>query len=110
MRILLKIFKWFFIAIVSLILTVTAVFYIKNKMFLESSEDSFVSYLQSNKVDLKNIITSGDVSQNLLTEEEYTHQVFLLGEVHGFAEVQKLDKFFVMHLNKKLGVRHYVGE
>ena len=47
---------------------------------------------------------------SLLDEDFYKAQVILLGENHGFADVQKLDEALVKHLNIKLGLRYYLAE
>jgi len=46
----------------------------------------------------------------VLDKSFYSASIFLLGENHGFADVQKLDLALLRHLNKKIGLRYYIAE
>lgn len=81
---------------------------VKNSHFIEQADKQFVDYLNQNKIVLnKKIYESG---KPLFEDKTYKSNVFLLGESHGVANVQTIDKEIFLHLNKKLGLRYYVAE
>jgi len=49
-------------------------------------------------------------SYSLLDSAFYQHDVFLLGETHGYAAPQALDLTLLKHLNQRIGLRYYVAE
>jgi hypothetical protein len=80
-------------------------FFISNRLFLESENEENIAYLKSNKARI------GDtLDESFFDADFYQSKVFLLGEVHGFADNQKLDKELLFFLNKKLGVKYYIAE
>lgn len=46
----------------------------------------------------------------LFDSEFYKNKVFLLGENHGTAAVQVVDKALLIHLNQKTGLKYYLAE
>jgi hypothetical protein len=46
----------------------------------------------------------------LFDDNFYSSDVFLLGEIHGYADNQKLDKELLFFLNKKLNLKYYIAE
>jgi hypothetical protein len=74
-------------------------------MFLENRNQENIAYLSKNKIQIKNSISS-----ILFDEDFYKSKVFLLGEIHGYADNQILDKELFLYLNKKLGIKYYIAE
>jgi len=105
MKRFLKIIKFTFIAIFSICLLVFLYFFISNKMFLGSKNKENISYLAKN-----NILVVSSIKENLFDDDFYKSTIFLLGEIHGYADNQKLDKELLFFLNKKLGVKYYIAE
>lgn len=87
-----------------------AFFWIKNEYYLESTNDKNLSYLKKNK----KVILEKDENQydlnGFFDQDFYDADVFLLGENHGFAEVQNIDFELFKHLNQKVGVKYYIAE
>lgn len=105
MKKFLKIIKFSFITIISICLLFFLYFFVSNKLFLESVKESNVTYLSKNNTEITNTI-----SDKLFDSDFYKSKVFLLGEIHGYADNQKLDKELLFFLNKKLGVKYYIAE
>ena len=105
MKIFLKIIKFTFITILSICILFFLYFFISNKLFLESKNENNISYLTNN-----NILITNSINDKLFDDDFYKSQVFLLGEIHGYADNQKLDKELLFFLNLKLHVRYYIAE
>jgi hypothetical protein len=105
MKKILKCIKITFISLLSIILLFIAYLYISNKLFLESKDDDNLSYLSKNKVQI-----GASIDEKLFDDEFYKSQVFLLGEIHGYADNQKIDQEMLFFLNKKVGVKYYIAE
>jgi hypothetical protein len=106
-----KILKWIsilFLSLIAVIVTGFLILTIKNKSFIESSDKQFVEYLNRNKILLDD--NTVDNSRHLFDEGTYKSNVILLGESHGLADIQTIDKSLFLHLNKKTGFRYYVAE
>ncbi len=105
MKKFLKIIKITFISLLSIVLLFVAYLYISNKLFLESKNDDNISYLSKNNVEI-----SGSINEKLFDANFYKSQVFLLGEIHGYADNQTIDQEMFLFLNKKLGIKYYIAE
>lgn len=105
MKKFLKIIKFTFITISSICLLFILYFFISNKLFLESKNESNITYLKKNSTE-----TTNSINDKLFDDDFYKSKVFLLGEIHGYADNQKLDKELLFFLNKKLGVKYYIAE
>lgn len=105
MKKFLKIIKFTFTAILSICLLLFLYFFISNKLFLGSKNEDNISYLTKNKTQI-----TDSINEELFDEDFYKSQVFLLGEIHGYADNQKLDKELLFFLNKKAGVKYYIAE
>ncbi|MFY0483319.1 hypothetical protein ACI6PS_12015 [Flavobacterium sp. PLA-1-15] len=105
MKKILKIIKFTFITILSVCLLFILYFFVSNKLFLESKNEVNISYLTKNKIEITN-----SINEKLFDDDFYKSKVFLLGEIHGYADNQKLDKEMLFFLNKKLGVKYYIAE
>jgi hypothetical protein len=68
-------------------ITCILIFYISSNLFLESKDQTNINYLSKNKIELKNTV----IDSTLFDSDFYNSKVFLLGEVHGFAD-QLIDK------------------
>ena len=109
MRILIIIGKILLVLLI-INLLIIAFFWIKNDNYLESTNDKNLSYLRKNK---KVVFEKEESQYNLngfFDEDFYNSYVFLLGENHGFAEVQNIDFELFNHLNQKIGVKYYIAE
>lgn len=105
MKKFLKIIKFTFITILSICLLFILYLFISNKLFLESKNENNITYLTKNNTEITNTI-----NDKLFDDDFYKSKVFLLGEIHGYADNQKLDKELFFFLNKKLGVKYYIAE
>ncbi|MDQ6529473.1 hypothetical protein [Flavobacterium sp. LHD-85] len=105
MKKILKFIKITFISLLSIILLFIAYLYISNKLFLESKNDDNVKYLAENKVQI-----GASIDGKIFDDEFYKSQVFLLGEIHGYADNQKIDLEMLFFLNKKLVIKYYIAE
>ncbi|GAA3735399.1 hypothetical protein GCM10022422_17880 [Flavobacterium ginsengisoli] len=105
MKKILKFIKITFISLLSIILLFIAYLYISNKLFLESKDDDNISYLSKNNVQI-----GTSIDEKLFDDEFYKSQVFLLGEIHGYADNQKIDQEMLFFLNKKVGIKYYIAE
>lgn len=105
MKKFLKIIKFTFITILSICLLFILYFFISNKLFLESKNEDNITYLTKNNTEITN-----SINDKLFDDDFYKSKVFLLGEIHGYADNQKLDKELLIFLNKKLGVKYYIAE
>jgi hypothetical protein len=105
MKKIFKVVTFLLITIVSICILVLLYFFISNKLFLESKNENKVAYLDKNKVQITN-----SINDSLFDTDFYKSQVFLLGEIHGYADNQKLDKELLLFLNKKLQLKYYIAE
>lgn len=81
---------------------------VKNNHFLEQTDKQFVDYLNQNKIVLNQ--KTYESGKALFDDEAHKSSIILLRESHGVANIQSIDKEIFLHLNKKLGVRHYLAE
>lgn len=100
-----KILKISFFSIVGLLTAVILYVVISNFLFLGFKDQETRSYLAKSKVQIKD-----SINENLFDEDFYQSQVFLLGEFHGFAANQTLDRELLFFLNREVGVKNYVAE
>jgi hypothetical protein len=94
-----------FISIITIFVIIFLYFFISNKIFLGAKNKTNIEYLSQNKS-----LINDSVSEDLFDDDFYNSKVFLLGEIHGYADNQKLDKQLFLFLNKKLGVKYYIAE
>ena len=95
MKKILKIAKITFITLLSIIIVFITYLYISGKIFLESKNDENISYLTKNSSEI-----SGSIDEKIFDVDFYKSQVFLLGEIHGYADNQIIDKEMLFFLNK----------
>ncbi|WP_111599511.1 hypothetical protein [Chitinophaga skermanii] len=100
-----KILKIALIVLLSIILIPTIYLYISNKLFVGGTKKDTVQYLASHSAVVKD-----SVDGKVFDEAFYQSQVILLGEIHGFAGNQTLDKNLLTYLHKKLGIKYYIAE
>ena len=105
MKKVLKVIKIAVFLIISLILISLLWFYTANRLFLGFKNQDNISYLTRNKLQLQD-----SISGELFDDDFYNSDVFLLGEIHGYADNQKLDKELFLFLNKTAGVKYYLAE
>lgn len=104
MKKFLKVIKYTFISLISVVFAFFLYFFISNRLFLESENEENIAYLKNN-----NACVGDTLDESFFDADFYQSKVFLLGEVHGFADNQKLDKELLFFLNKKLGVKYYIA-
>lgn len=110
MKLLRKILKWtgvFFLSLFAIVLIAIVVVLIKNKSFIGPVDEQLVEYLNRNKTVLD---MDAFYTQPLFDDETYGSNIILLGESHGIADVQAIDKTLFIHLNKRTGLRYYLAE
>lgn len=105
MKKILKVLKFTFLSILSICILFSLYLFISNKLFLESKNEENLSYLKKNKTLINN-----SINDKLFDNDFYKSQIYLLGEIHGYADNQKLDKELLFFLNKKLDVKYYIAE
>lgn len=105
MKKFLKIIKFTSITILSICLLFILYFFISNRLFLESKNENNITYLKKNHIEI-----SSSMNDKLFDDDFYKSKVFLLGEIHGYADNQTLDKELLFFLNKKMGVKYYIAE
>jgi hypothetical protein len=108
-KILKYIFRVLFILFLLLIIT-AVVFKARNEVLIGSTDKENVEYLNKNKFELDRYRYFDDASFNFFDDDFYKSKVFFLGETHGYAELQAMDKSLLFHLNKKIGTQYYVVE
>ncbi len=64
------------------------------------------AYLKDNNSELSSELQSGKLTEGDFSESQY----ILLGEVHGFADVQDVDMALLKLLNSKYQLKHYIAE
>ncbi len=105
MKKFLKVLKYSIISILTIILLFVLYVFVSNKMFLEFNNQENIDYLTQN-----NVLIKDSINGKLFDSDFYKSKVFLLGEIHGSADNQILDKELLFFLNKKLGVKYYIAE
>lgn len=105
MKKILKFLKYFFITVFAIILISVVYILISNKIFIGGTDSEFTDYLKNNHVSVHDKIDDQFFDDNF-----YNSQVILLGEVHGYADNQKLDQELLTFLNQKAGIRYYIAE
>ena len=88
-------------------LSLAAYFYIRGLIYKGGKSPRSITYLKKHR---ERIPSTGDLNLTLFDSTCLTGSVFLLGEVHGYADVQALDDRLFVFLNQKAGVRHYIAE
>ena len=110
MRLVKKILKWVSVCVFSLlaiVLIAVTVILIRNKLFIGTVDRQMVEYLNRNKIVLDK---DAFYTQSLFDNESYESNIIILGESHGTADVQAIDKTLFINLNKKTGLRYYLAE
>lgn len=105
MKKLITFFKYTLLTIFSVVLLLVLFIFISNRIFIGSQEQQFTDYLKDNREEI-----SGRVEGKLFDDSFFNSQVFLFGEVHGYADNQKVDNYLLKFLNQEKGVRYYVAE
>lgn len=105
MKKILKFLKYAVLFVITVILISVLYIFISNKIFIGGKDTAFTDYLSKNKEQL-----TDKIDGKLFDSDFYNSQVILLGEVHGYADNQKVDEYFLKFLNKKTGVKYYVAE
>ncbi|MGV0757112.1 hypothetical protein ACTS95_13160 [Empedobacter brevis] len=105
MKKLFKFLKITFFSFLALIILLFLYFFSSNKLFLGSKNQENIDYLTQS-----NVLMNDSINGKLFDEDFYKAKVFLLGEIHGYADNQKLDKALFQFLNKKIGVKYYIAE
>lgn len=105
MKKLLKIIKIITISIIGIIAAVFLYLYVDSKLFIGFKDNDNIDYLT------KQHVPAGDsINGKLFDDAFYGSKVFLMGEIHGYADNQKLDKAMLLFLHKNAGVKYYIAE
>ena len=110
MKKVLKIFGTLLLGLLILLVVGFLYFWISNQLFLDGMDDDNVAYLSKNQLEVKPVLTKSGPDVKIFRDEFYQNQLFLLGESHGFADVQLIDLYMLKHLNRKIGVKYYLAE
>ncbi|MBB4807215.1 hypothetical protein HNP38_002519 [Chryseobacterium defluvii] len=105
MKRIIKILKYLLGFIVASAGITVMYFYISNRIFLGSVDSSCTEYLKKNKLEV-----DGEISGDFFNRTFFDSDVFLFGEVHGFATNQELDGDLLLFLHKKAGLKNYLAE
>lgn len=105
MRKIMRFFKYAILSILSILVFAVLFVYISSRIFIGAKDQKFTDYLKSNREQI-----SDRIAGNLFDSNFYDSQVFLFGEIHGYADNQKVDQYLLEFLNKKAGVKYYVAE
>ncbi|MDA8708046.1 hypothetical protein N9M10_01605 [Hellea sp.] len=105
-RLIKKIFKWLGLG---LLLGVFLIFALPWFPVITDtlSRKKQINYLTENSVALDLSKADGGFA---FDDDFYSNQLFMLGEMHGYARVQNLDLALLTHLNERLGVQYYMAE
>lgn len=110
MKKILRIFGIILLVVFGLHMIFGAYIWISNSVFLGSIDTKNTEYLKSNSSSSPNGGINERFFNDIFDSEFYNSQVILLGENHGFEDVQKIDLALLKHLNNKIGLRHYIAE
>ena len=83
---------------------------IANSNFIGRADKTAVEYLQKNQLVFNERSEKDNSFSKFFNPDFYNSKVILLGESHGYADVQDIDKSLLIHLNKTKGVRYYIAE
>ncbi len=106
---ILKIFAGIVALLIILPFVIFGLLWTKNRFFLGGVENDNLSYLEQNKHVIDRSVDASSENE-IFDSAFYNNHVFLLGENHGYADVQWIDKYLLIHLNKKIGLRYYLAE
>lgn len=110
MKKILRIFGIFIIILIGIHLIFGAYIWISNKTYLGMVNQENIKYLESHKSSTSNNDINEDFFIDTFDEDFYNSSIFLLGENHGFADVQKIDLALLKHLHSRVGLRYYIAE
>jgi len=105
-----KILLWIVVILIGLPLAFLLFFWVRNTLYLGSADQQYTNYLDQNKEVLIEADRSAKDRGLLLDSTFYANQVFLLGESHGLADVQKIDQLLLLHLHQRAGLKYYIAE
>lgn len=100
-----RFFKYLLFVFLTIILLLTLFVFISSRIFIGSQDQKFTDFLKRNEEQI-----SEKIAGKLFDSNFFDSQVFLFGEIHGYADNQKVDQYFLEYLNKKAGVKYYVAE
>jgi hypothetical protein len=106
MKIIKFLLKFLVLPIVVLLVSSFVFFAIKNRIYLAGEDAAHIAYLNQHK----EVLDRNNATFNSFDSVFYRNNVFILSENHGFEDVQLVDYQLFIHLNKKMGVRFYIGE
>ncbi|OCA77665.1 hypothetical protein BBH99_11385 [Chryseobacterium contaminans] len=105
MKKIFKFFKYVLLTVLAVILISILYVFISNKIFIGGKDSEFTDYLKNNHISMND-----KIGGQLFDDNFYNSQVILLGEIHGYADNQKLDLNLLKFLNQKSGVKYYIAE
>lgn len=105
MKKIFRFFKYALLTVLAIILISILYVFISNKIFIGGKDSEFTDYLKNNHAPVNH-----KIDDKLFDDNFYNSQVFLLGEIHGYADNQKLDLDLLKFLNQKSGIKYYIAE
>lgn len=105
MKKIFKFIKYLLLTVIAIILIFILYVFISNKIFIGGKDAEFTEYLKNNHAS-----ANDKIDGKLFDDNFYHSQVILLGEIHGYADNQKLDLDLLKFLNQKSGVKYYIAE
>lgn len=110
MKRIIKIFGIFILAVIGIHLIFGVYIWISNSIYVGGTDQKNKKYLAANNSSSSNTRLHENFFEEVFEEEFYNATIFLLGENHGFEDVQKIDLALLKHLQRKVGLRYYIAE
>ncbi len=100
----------FILIVVGIHLLIGGYLLIRNRIYLGSTNEENTEYLKVNVASTPLNTLGEDFFEGAFEEDFYRSNIFLLGENHGFADVQEVDLALLKHLNRQIDLRYYIAE
>jgi len=110
MRKTLRIASIFVLVLVGIHLLIGGYVWISNTLYLGNVNQAYTKYLAANSHSVSNTDIIDTFFDGVLDQRFYEANVVLLGENHGFADVQRIDVALLKHLNQQSNLRYYIAE
>ncbi len=98
------------LGLIVLPIVISLFIWITNLIYIGGVDEVNTQYLSKNKIEIDKNSVDINPATEIFDSAFYNNDVFFLGENHGYGDVQLIDKFMIIHLNKKIGLRYYLAE